>query len=347
MEHGRVPSSDRIVEVDQSGNLARPAVIRSVRGRVPGRSTRWRSGTIVEIGFRGGLPETRTALDLGLTGRRRPRNWFRTGGPGAADLDWEGQRAWRRAVRQPIEQVGQAQQAGISRSPTRAGSPRQTCSARPQRSGPHRFCSVARTSGWPGARGSGQARWNQPAAPLSPALWEQDLVLPTGWMKSYPGSGCGNRASGPPLAVAPRASRPAAGAGGHLSVLPPPGPPAPARPADLSEHRRLPPLLAPRGPLVERMERAIVAAADLTVCTSRFRTDELQGEHPEMAGKIRHLPHGAPSASIPAEPQYLPGPGPADIAHLPRPWVGYIGRSKIGSTGRSWTRLPKRTQRPR
>ena len=46
---------------------------------------------------------------------------------------------------------------------------------------------------------------------------------------------------------------------------------------------------------------------------------------PEAAGRIRHLPHGAPSASLPDRPQEFPDLAPADIAHLPRPLLGYVG----------------------
>ena len=168
--------------------------------------------------------------------------------------------------------------------------------------------------------------WNRPAAPLTPSVWEQSLVLPTGWMKSYPRLGMR------PIARAARAWRARRGATARPLTL------VATYPYYLALARLLRPdrlvylniddyrLYWPRSAAtVDRLEGEIVAAADLTVCTARSRADELATRWPQAARRIRHLPHGAPSASIPAEPQHLPGPGPADIRGLPRPWVGYVG----------------------
>ena len=176
------------------------------------------------------------------------------------------------------------------------------------------------------SQGKRPFRWNRPAASLSPALWEQDLVLPTGWMKSYPWLGMR------PIARAVRRWRSRHGRPGQPIAL------VVTYPFYLHLARQLRPdrliylniddyrLYWPRAvSLVERMERAVIAAADLTVCTAQFRAEELKSQNPHLAAKIRHLPHGAPSASIPDDPQHRPGAGPADIAHLPRPWVGYVG----------------------
>ena len=168
--------------------------------------------------------------------------------------------------------------------------------------------------------------WNGPARATGPATWEQDLVLPTGWMKSYPRLGMR------PIARAVRAWRAHAGTPGRPLAL------VTTYPFYLHLARMLRPdrlvylniddyrLYWPRAvALVDRAERAMVAAADLVACTARHQADRLRTEHPSSASKVRHLPHGAPSASIPPAPQDRPDAGPADIAPLPRPWVGYVG----------------------
>ena len=168
--------------------------------------------------------------------------------------------------------------------------------------------------------------WNQPAAAIGPALWRQNLVLPTGWMKSYPILGMR------PIARAIRRWQTRRSVVGRPVTL------VITYPYYLHLARRLRPdrlvylniddyrLYWPRSARqVDRLERLVVQRADLTVCTSRFRADELREGNPSRAGQIRHLPHGAPSASIPPAPQHQPGIGPADLADLPRPWIGYVG----------------------
>jgi len=168
--------------------------------------------------------------------------------------------------------------------------------------------------------------WNRPVRLASPSLWEQDLVLPTGWMKSYPNLGMR------PIARAVRRWRSSLEADGGSMAL------VITYPYYLHLRRQLRParlvyyniddykLYWPKAvKQVERLEAEAVRVADLTVCTSRFRAEELRANHPEFASKIRHLPHGAPSSSIPSQPQDHPGPAPSDLTHLPRPWVGYVG----------------------
>ena len=41
--------------------------------------------------------------------------------------------------------------------------------------------------------------------------------------------------------------------------------------------------------------------------------------------RIHHVPHGAPTPFLAAQPLVRPAAPPADIAHLPRPLLGYIG----------------------
>ena len=168
--------------------------------------------------------------------------------------------------------------------------------------------------------------WNSPLSRLAPTLWRQDLVMPPGWMKSYPRLGMR------PIARAVRRWRETTA--------------DPARPLalvvtypyylylaeqirpdrlvylNIDDYRLYWPKSADQ---VAQLEREVVQTADLTVCTSRFRAEELRANNPDVGSKIHHLPHGAPSASIPPAPQSRPTLGPADLQALPRPWVGYVG----------------------
>lgn len=76
---------------------------------------------------------------------------------------------------------------------------------------------------------------------------------------------------------------------------------------------------------VKRLERLLVAEADLTACVSKFRTDQLRAEVPGAADRILHLPHGTPEHFLAAEATRAPGPLPSDLDHLPRPVLGYVG----------------------
>ena len=168
--------------------------------------------------------------------------------------------------------------------------------------------------------------WNPPPRQTSPAIWEQDLVLPTGWMKSYPRLGMR------PIARAIRRWRLAAGHPDRPTVLVITYPfylhlarlvrPERLIYLNIDDYRLYWPKSAA---LVDRLERETVQVADLTVCTSRLRMTELAARDPASAFKVRHLPHGAPSASIPEEPRHRPGPGPEELRQLPRPWIGYVG----------------------
>ena len=62
---------------------------------------------------------------------------------------------------------------------------------------------------------------------------------------------------------------------------------------------------------VNELERQAVREADLTVCVSRLRAEELRGAVPEATERIRHLPHGFPSASLAEHPWEQPAPAPA------------------------------------
>jgi len=167
--------------------------------------------------------------------------------------------------------------------------------------------------------------WNRPAIESGPRLWRRDMVLPSGWMKTYPRLGMR------PIGRAIRRWRAEHTGEGplalvmtypyylHLAEM--------ARPDRLiyynvDDYRLYWPKVADE---VARLELRAVREATLTVCTSRHRAEELRRAVPEAADRIRHMPHGAPSTSIPDRPQDRPASPPADIAHLPRPLVGYVG----------------------
>ncbi len=167
--------------------------------------------------------------------------------------------------------------------------------------------------------------WNRPASSASPGLWRRDLVLPTGWMKTYPRIGMR------PIARAIRRWKSEHAADDPLALVM--TYPYYLHMADrvwpdrlvyfnVDDYRLYWPKVADE---VTRIEHRAVREADLTVCTSLHRVEELRRAVPEAADKIRHLPHGAPSASIPDRPQHLPSELPEDIAHLPRPLIGYVG----------------------
>jgi len=167
--------------------------------------------------------------------------------------------------------------------------------------------------------------WNRPASEAGPGIWRRDMVLPSGWMKTYPRLGM------EPIARAVRRWRAEHAGCGPLALVM-------TYPYYWHLARKLRPdrlvyfniddyrLYWPRSAgQVERLERRAVREADLTVCASSLRAEELRRTVPEAAGRIEHLPHGAPSGSIPGRPQTLPADPPADIAHLPRPRLGYVG----------------------
>jgi glycosyltransferase involved in cell wall biosynthesis len=76
---------------------------------------------------------------------------------------------------------------------------------------------------------------------------------------------------------------------------------------------------------VVRLEREAVLRTDLTVCVAHARAEELRAALPAAAGRIHHVPHGTPEGFLTPEPCRLPGQAPDDIAHLPRPLLGYVG----------------------
>jgi glycosyltransferase involved in cell wall biosynthesis len=78
---------------------------------------------------------------------------------------------------------------------------------------------------------------------------------------------------------------------------------------------------------VRSLEREMVRRTDLTICVARARAESLREMAPEAAGKILHIPHGAPSSFLAESPLESPAEPPVDdaLAGLPRPWLGYVG----------------------
>jgi glycosyltransferase involved in cell wall biosynthesis len=155
--------------------------------------------------------------------------------------------------------------------------------------------------------------------------WERQLVLPSGWMKSYPRLGM------MPVAQSIRS---------WWRLLPP----AWRRglvmhyPHYLYLHRKLRPDVSlyyniddyslywpSRAERIRQLEIETIKTADVTVCVSRLRALELRELVPEAAVRIHHVPHGAPTRFLAERPLSLPAEPPADLATLPRPYLGYIG----------------------
>jgi teichuronic acid biosynthesis glycosyltransferase TuaH len=159
----------------------------------------------------------------------------------------------------------------------------------------------------------------------SEMLWQQHLVLPSGWMKRFPRLGMR------PIARSIRRwwrLQPAASRRGLVMTYP----------HYLYLHDQLRPDISlyyniddyalywpGAADQIRSLERAMVCAADVTVCVSKLRADELRAVIPEAAGRIHHVPHGAPTSFLASQPLTRPGRAPADLAHLPRPYLGYIG----------------------
>ena len=180
---------------------------------------------------------------------------------------------------------------------------------------------------WRTARAQGRpARdWLCPTRRLGENLWERTFVLPPGWMKSYPKLGMR------PLAWGVRDWR--RGLEGRRPL---------AMAISYPHYLHLRDMLRPealiyynmddygfywsaRREAVRDLERRAVREADLSAFCARARADELADAVPEAAGRIIHLPHGAPASAIAAAPRHRPAPPPADIAHLPRPLLGFVG----------------------
>ncbi|RUL84900.1 glycosyltransferase [Tautonia sociabilis] len=167
--------------------------------------------------------------------------------------------------------------------------------------------------------------WDRRPRRDGPGLWSRRLVLPPGWMKRYPRLGMR------PIRRAIDRWRLRLGDDAPLALV-----------MTYPYYRHLRDLLRPdvsiylnlddythywpsRAAEVERLERRLVAEADLTACVAKVRADQLREQVPEASARIRHLPHGTPAVFLADSPSGEPAPAPADLAHLPRPLLGYVG----------------------
>lgn len=181
--------------------------------------------------------------------------------------------------------------------------------------------------------------WNTPLVERGPNLWQRELVLPTGWMKSFPNLGMR------PIRRATQRWRRSHAPNARLALV-----------MTYPHYLYLSGLLRPdlqvyfnlddyslywpgHAEEIRRLERKAALESDLTVCVSRLRAEELKAAVPEAAAKIRHLPHGAPTASLAEHPWEQPAPPPADIASLPRPLLGFIGTMEDRLDWKLLTRL--------
>ena len=167
--------------------------------------------------------------------------------------------------------------------------------------------------------------WSRELEHPRDGLWQQDLVLPSGWMKSFPRWGMR------PIRRTVQDWRASCALQGPLALV-----------MTYPHYLHLRDLLRPdytiyyniddysqywpsRAKHVNRLERQAVEQADLTVCVSRARAEHLRGYGTAAANRVLHLPHGAPMDSIARTPWERPAPPPADLAQIPGPYLGYVG----------------------
>lgn len=167
--------------------------------------------------------------------------------------------------------------------------------------------------------------WRRSPTQLGESHWRHELVLPTGWMKSFPQIGMR------PIASSIRRWHRRMGRESQLALV-----------MTYPFYRPLRDMVRPdyhiyynvddytlywpgQADRVREVERQMVRESDLTVCVARSRADELRSAVPEASARIKHLPHGARSSSLGDHAYDRPAALPEDIAHLPRPILGYIG----------------------
>jgi teichuronic acid biosynthesis glycosyltransferase TuaH len=162
-------------------------------------------------------------------------------------------------------------------------------------------------------------------AQRGPRLWQRDLVLPSGWMKSFPTLGM--RPIGRSIQAWRRRHAPAGRLAlvmtyPHYLYLRDIVKPDYQIYFNVDDYAQYWPRWAQR---LGALERKAAREADVTVCVSRLRAEELRAAVPEAADRIRHLPHGSPTNMLAEHPWDRPAPAPADLAALPRPLLGYVG----------------------
>lgn len=76
---------------------------------------------------------------------------------------------------------------------------------------------------------------------------------------------------------------------------------------------------------IRELELELVRRADVSAFVSKLRCDEIRALVPSALAAIEHLPHGCPTSRLAAEPCRVPAALPSDLAHLPRPILGFVG----------------------
>ncbi|MDB5352731.1 MAG: hypothetical protein JWN86_3978 [Planctomycetota bacterium] len=174
-------------------------------------------------------------------------------------------------------------------------------------------------------RGDRPFSWGRALTRRAPNLWQREMVLPSGWMKRFPSLGMR-----PIRRSIDRWRESCAPEGSLTLVMTYPyylylrDQVRPDRTVyfNIDDYSQYWPRCADR---VNALELQAVRESELTVCVSRARADQLRAAVPEAAGRIRHLPHGAPSSSLGPGPHLVPAPPPDDLACLPGPRLGYVG----------------------
>ena len=168
-------------------------------------------------------------------------------------------------------------------------------------------------------------KWLKTTRRTSASISERELVLPSGWMGRFPKVGMA------PIARTVERWRDRSATDSPLCLVM-------TYPQYLTLRDQVRPdssiyynvddyrLYWPdRAASIEAMERQAVLESDLTVCVSAFRAEELRRAVPEARGKILHIPHGSPSEALAPGAVDRPEAVPEDLAHLPRPLLGYVG----------------------
>jgi teichuronic acid biosynthesis glycosyltransferase TuaH len=174
-------------------------------------------------------------------------------------------------------------------------------------------------------RGTPPWTWGRALACEAAGRWRREHVLPSGWMKRFPTLGMRpisrsivtwKEQAAPDSCLALVMTYP------HYLYLRDLVRPNRTVYFNIDDYSQYWPRIAQR---VHDLERRAVLESDLTVCVARARVEALRAAVPAAAGKIRHLPHGCPSDALHDGPCAEPAAPPDDIAHLPRPLLGYVG----------------------
>ena len=173
------------------------------------------------------------------------------------------------------------------------------------------------------ARGWSPWTWRRPTHARSARLWERELILPSGWMKSFPGIGMR------PIAATIREWR-RERAGKFVLVITYPHylylrdmvQPDQTVYFNIDDYAQYWPSRAKR---VLELERQAVRESDLTVCVSQVRAAQLRAMASSAASRIRYLPHGCPDWALAGRESSDRGAPPLDLSVIPGPHLGYVG----------------------